>query len=125
MGRKKKENTPEPEKVPSPNQVNPLHELDKIAAEGAVILEKEPVNNPIPVKPVVVDEKNPYQRAKKALYAKMPQWRQVELDKMFAEKNFDNRHYQQFIKDLNMAAEWIIYDDEEKAAKKSLTTNKK
>ena len=124
MARKKKDNTPEP----SPNQnVNPPHEMDKIAAEGAAILEKEPIKNPIPepVKSVVVDEKNPYLRAKLALYAKMSQWRRVETDRMINNKEYDNRHYQQFCKDLNSMAEYIIYDDLEKEAKKTLTSSKK
>ena len=123
MAKKKSDNN-EPEKVPSPNQVNPPHEIDSLAKEGQSML--TPADEiPIPVKPVVVDEKNPYQRAKTKLYAKMPQWRRIELDKMFESKNMDNRHYIQFIKDLNTLAEWIIADDLEKEQKKPLTSVKK
>ena len=120
---KKKSNNNEPEKVPSPNQVNPPHEIDSLAKEGQSML--TPADEiPIPVKPVVVDEKNPYQRAKTQLYAKWPQWKRVETDRMIANKEYDSRHYIQYCKDLNMAAEWIIFDDEEKA-KKALTPIKK
>ena len=120
---KKKSNNNEPEKVPSPNQTNPPHEIDKLAKEGESLLTKAD-EIPIPVKPVVVDEKNIYQRAKKVMYDAMPQWRRIELDKMFERKDFDNRHYAQFIKDLNVKAQWIEADDEEKA-KKALTSSKK
>jgi len=120
---KKKSNNNEPEKVPSPNQVNPSHEMDELAKQGTALL--TPADEiPIPVKPVVVDEKNIYVRAKKVMYDAMPQWRRIELDKMFERKDFDNRHYAQFIKDLNVKAQWIEADDEEKA-KKALTPVKK
>lgn len=98
--------------------VNPPHEMDAILADGQSLL--TPADEiPIPVKPIVIDEKNIYQRAKKVMYDAMPQWRRIELDKMFERKDLDNRHYSQFIKDLNVKAQWIEADDLEKEQKKS------
>ena len=94
--------------------INPPHEMDKVAADGEKLLT---VADEIP-KPIVIDEKNIYRRAKKLLYDAMPQWRQVELTKMFETNNMDNRHYQQFCKDLNDKALWIEADDLEKEQKK-------
>jgi hypothetical protein len=104
--------------------INPPHEMDKIASEGQSLLTPSD-EIPIPVKPVVIDEKNIYQRAKNQMYAKFPQWRKVETDRMIANKEYDNRHFQQYCKDLNTIAEWIYYDDLEKEHKKALTSNKK
>jgi hypothetical protein len=116
MAKKKSEINPVP--------VNPPHELDAIAADGQSLL--TPADEiPISIKPVVIDEKNPYQRAKVQLYAKWPIWKRVETDRMIANKEYDSRHYTQYCKDLNSLAEYIIYDDLEKEQKKTLTPVKK
>ena len=123
---KKKSNNNGVDKVPSPNQVNSSHEMDKIAADGMTLLDKEPIKNPIPepVKTIILDEKNPYQRAKTQIYAKFPLWKRIETDRMIANKEYDNRHYIQYCKDLLFIGDGIAYEEEEKA-KRSLTPIKK
>ena len=78
--------------------------IDDLAAEGAKLLgdtKIAPTATPVvEAKKLKITTDNPYVQARLTVLKKYPQWKQVELTKMEECGNLNNRHYEQFVKEV-------------------------
>ena len=66
----------------------------------------EPVKSEAPAKPL--SAKEAYKAAWNQVYKKLPNWKQEEVNRMIANKDYDNRFYTEFVQQVVEVAEQFL-----------------